>query len=82
MSLHFSAPEDDGGGAILAYECTIQPTGQKVTISGRGAIALAGRHQLFYVIDGIEAGKDYTFSLAAVNAAGVGAVVEKSGQGE
>jgi hypothetical protein len=77
-SVHFMAPEDDGGSPILAYQCTISPGDRKIMITGRGVISLAGRHQMFYVFDGIEDGKQYTFSLAGVNSAGVGAAAKKS----
>ena len=80
-SLHFMAPERDGGSPVLAYECTVEPTGQKIMVTGRDVITLAGRHQIFFVIDGIDSGKDYTFSLAAINATGEGAKAKKSVQG-
>jgi hypothetical protein len=79
-SVHFMAPADDGGSPVLAYQCTISPGDRKVMITGRGVISLAGRHQMFYVVDGLEEGKEYSFLLAGVNSGGVGA--EKTGHGE
>jgi hypothetical protein len=77
-SVHFMAPEDDGGSPILAYQLSVSPGDQKVMITGRGVISLAGRHQMFYVIDGLEDGKEYTFLLAGVNSAGLGAAAKKT----
>jgi hypothetical protein len=77
-SVHFMAPEDDGGSPIIAYQLTVTPGDQKVMITGRGAISLAGRHQMFCVVGGLEEGKEYTFLLAGVNSAGVGAAATKT----
>jgi hypothetical protein len=72
-SIHFQAPEDEGGSPILAYAITVQPGGRKVTFAGRAAITLSGTHKTFTVVDGLEKGKPWTLQIAAINAAGEGA---------
>ena len=72
-SIHFQAPEDDGGSPILAYVITVQPGGRKVTFAGRAALTLSGTHKTFTVVDGLGKGTPWTLQIAAVNAAGEGA---------
>ncbi|HEV2484892.1 MAG TPA: fibronectin type III domain-containing protein [Terracidiphilus sp.] len=76
-SIHFALPAAAEAGVrknpILAYIITINPGGRRVFFTGRNIVVLEGRHQSFNVIDGLESGKSYTFSVAAVNNAGEGA---------
>jgi Fibronectin type III domain len=71
-SIHFEAPEDDGGSPIIAYVFTTRPGGHKVTVTGRSVLTLGGRHTTFAVVDGLENGQPCQFEVAAVNAAGTG----------
>ena len=75
-SIHFQAPEEDGGSPILADAITIEPGGRKVTFAGRAALTLSGTHKTFTVVDGLEQGKTWSLQIAAVNAAGEGAKTE------
>ena len=45
-----------------------------VSLTGRAVLTLGGRHTIFGVVDGLQAGQTYTFDVAASNAAGEGAV--------
>ncbi len=72
-SVHFQAPENDGGSPILAYTFTVQPGGRKMTFSGRPVLVLSGTHKTFAVVDGLETDKTESIEVAAVNAAGEGA---------
>jgi Fibronectin type III domain len=72
VSVHFSAPEDDGGSPVTAYTFTAQLGGRKVTMTGRTVLVLAGKHSTFFVVDGLQNGTTYTIDVAAVNAAGEG----------
>ena len=73
-SIHFGAPDDNGGSPITAYTITAHPGDRKVTLTGRAVLTLGGRHTIFGVVDGLQAGQTYTFDVAAGNAAGEGAV--------
>jgi hypothetical protein len=80
VSIHFQDPSVEHGrgeeSPITAYAVTINPGGRKVYLRGRNVIALQdGRHTTFSTIDGLDRGKTYTFSIAAVNAAGEGDAV-------
>jgi hypothetical protein len=72
-SIHFQAPESDGGSPILACAITLQPGGRKVTFAGRAALTLSGARKTFTVVGGLEKGKPWSLQIAAVNAAGEGA---------
>ncbi|HTX22896.1 MAG TPA: hypothetical protein VMD27_13690 [Candidatus Aquilonibacter sp.] len=72
-SVHFGAPDDDGGSPIIAYAVTVNPGGRKVMFTGRKVLVLSGKHVTFDVVDDLEKGKTYTFDVAAVNLAGEGA---------
>jgi len=72
VSVHFAPPENDGGSPIIAYNFTVQPGGRKVTMTGRTALVLSGRHVTFFVVDGLENGRTCTIQVAAVNASGEG----------
>jgi hypothetical protein len=77
VSIHFQDPSVEHGkgeiSPIAAYVVTVSPGGRTVFFRGRNVIALQdGRHATFYTIDGLERGKTYTFSVAAVNEAGEG----------
>jgi hypothetical protein len=75
-SVHFGAPEDNGGSPITAYTITARPTSgagdRKVTLTGRSVLTLGGRHTMFGVVDGLEPGQTYTFDVTGTNAAGEG----------
>ncbi len=73
VSLHFQAPDKLGGSPVLGYLCTINPGGRQVKLTGRPYLVLAAKHATFGVIDGLQNGTQYTFAVAAVNAAGAGA---------
>ena len=61
------------GAPVLAYAVTVNPGGRKVTFTGRRVLALEGTtHTTFSVVDGLEPGQTYTFSVAAVNPTGEG----------
>ena len=71
--VHFPAPDNDGGSPVLAYNVTVNPGGRTVAFAGRQFLVLGGKHVTFGVVDGLKKGSNYTFSVAAVNAAGTGA---------
>jgi hypothetical protein len=74
-SIHFQLPpaEPDGEKApVIAYAVTVNPGGRKVMFTGRNIVVLEGAHATFNVVDGLTSGVSYTFSVAAVNAAGEG----------
>lgn len=76
VSIHFGLPLADANGAkspVVAYAVTVNPGGRKVTFTGRNIIVLEGRHITFNVVDGLNSGASYTFSVAAINNAGEGA---------
>ena len=78
VSIHFQSPSVEHGtdeeSPIIAYAITVNPGGRKVLFTGRNVIALQeGKHTTFNVVDGLTRGKAYSFSVAAVNAAGEGA---------
>jgi hypothetical protein len=79
VSIHFRLPHEERGAGeaspILAYQVTVNPGGRKVTFTGRNIVVLEGRHTTFDVIGGLTSGKAYTFSVSAVNNAGVGTPV-------
>jgi hypothetical protein len=87
-SIHFQLPpglerkegneEPDSGSKgvsspILVYAITVNPGGRKVLFTGRNIVVLEGKHATFNVIDGLESGAEYTFSVSAVGNAGEGA---------
>ena len=76
VSIHFQKPEVDQHGMdddpITSYVVTIEPSGRKVTFTGRNVITLEGKHSTFKVVSGLKPGT-YTFGIAAVNEAGEGA---------
>jgi len=75
VSIHFQRPAVDrpgaGEDAITAYVVTIEPSGRKVTFTGRNVITLEGKHTTFKVISGLKPGT-YNFHIAAVDEAGEG----------
>jgi Right handed beta helix region/Fibronectin type III domain len=76
-SIHFQAPKmsraEEETNPLLAYSVTVNPGGRKVIFTGRRITSLAGTHTTFDVIDGLTSGETYTFSVAAIGAAGEGA---------
>jgi hypothetical protein len=76
-SIHFQTPASSMPKAqespITAYAVTIHPSGRKVYFTGRNVIALQeSKHVTFDVINGLQVGQSYRFSVSAVNAAGEG----------
>ncbi|MDE3149720.1 MAG: fibronectin type III domain-containing protein, partial [Acidobacteriota bacterium] len=59
-------------GPVLSYQVTVNPGGRKVMFTGFGVVTLEGKRTVFDVIGGLKSGKEYTFSVAAVNNAGAG----------
>jgi hypothetical protein len=74
-SIHFQLPAKTAGeeAPVLAYAVTVSPGGRKVMFTGRNIVVLEGTHSTFNVVDGLTSGASYSFSVAAVNAAGEGA---------
>ncbi len=75
VSIHVQAPAEKGpeeAGAITGYAVTVNPGGRKALLGGRNFVVLDGRHVTFSTVDGLKSGESYTFSVAAVNAAGEG----------
>jgi fibronectin type III domain protein len=84
-SLHFQAPQSDGGTPITSYVFTVNPGGRRVVFAGRAVLALGlskpgarPGHTIFGVVDDLPAGPAYAFTVAAVNAAGEGAPASAS----
>jgi hypothetical protein len=80
-SVHFQAPQSDGGSPITSYVVRVEPGGRRLVLAGRPVIALglskAGAragHTIFGVVDGLAPDRAYAFAVAAVNGAGEGAV--------
>lgn len=76
VSIHFQSPgidheADEAPSPITAYQVTIEPSGRKVTFTGRNVLTLEGKHTTFKVISGLKPGT-YTFRVSAVNEAGAG----------
>jgi hypothetical protein len=71
-SIHFQAPDNDGGAPVTSYLVTINPGGRQVSFTGRQILVLGGRHATFSVVDGLDASVTNTFELSAVNQAGPG----------
>lgn len=86
-SIHFQLPaglelkdgteEPDSGSKgvaspILAYAVTVNPGGRKVLFTGRNIVVLEGKHVSFNVVDGLQSGAEYTFSVSAVSNSGEG----------
>lgn len=75
VSIHFQKPKVTAPGSneegIKSYVVTIEPTGCKVTFTGRNVVTLEGTHTTFKVISGLKPGT-YTFHIAGVNEAGEG----------
>ncbi|MBV8832404.1 MAG: right-handed parallel beta-helix repeat-containing protein [Acidobacteriaceae bacterium] len=76
-SIHFQAPERQPGAhseePIIGYSVEISPGGRKVLFEGRRVVVLEGRHTTFDVVDGLESGRTYTFTVRAVTPDGEGA---------
>ncbi len=74
VSIHFQLPAKNVGeeAPVLAYAVTVSPGGRKVMFTGRNIVVLEGTHSTFNVVDGLTSGASYSFSVAAVNAAGEG----------
>jgi hypothetical protein len=79
VSIHFQAPKfsraEEETNPLLAYVVIVNPSGRKVTFTGRRVTSLSGTHTTFDVIDGLKKGETYTFKVAAVGPAGEGASV-------
>jgi hypothetical protein len=71
-SIHFQAPENNGGSPIIGYAFTVQLAGRKVVFSGRSVLVLSGAHKTFGIVDGLKAGQFDHIDVAAINAAGEG----------
>jgi subtilisin len=66
--LSWAAPTNDGGGAITAYNVY-----RKIGNGSEATLASTGPSETTYVDSGLTNGTQYTYRVAAVNAAGVGA---------
>jgi Right handed beta helix region/Fibronectin type III domain len=71
-SIHFAAPDSDGGSPVTSYIFTAEPGGKKLELTGRKVLTLGGKHVTFAVLGGLENGTTYTIEAAAQNAAGLG----------
>jgi hypothetical protein len=74
-SIHFQLPpavHSAEGAPVIGYSVTVNPGGRKVMFTGRNIVVLEGAHSTFDVVDGLTSGASYSFSVAAVNAAGEG----------
>lgn len=77
-TIHFQAPESNGGAPITAYRL-IAEGGPSQTLQGRIVLTLSGTHTIFGVLDGLDPAKSYTFEVAAINAAGQGEPAKAKG---
>ena len=75
VSLHWSAPADNGGSAITDYQVSVFDSGGGAAtgVSGAANPRLVGSASTSYTFTGLTNATAYTFKVAAVNAAGVGA---------
>jgi len=76
VSIHFQLPPTEQpenlASPVIAYVIKVEPSGRKVTFTGRNVTALEGKHATFNVVDGLTPGTAYTFSVSAVNTNGEG----------
>ena len=76
VSIHFQLPPSEQPeklvSPVIAYVIKVEPTGRKVTFTGRNVTALEGKHATFNVVDGLTPGTAYTFRVSAVNTNGEG----------
>ncbi|MBV9084555.1 MAG: fibronectin type III domain-containing protein [Acidobacteriaceae bacterium] len=78
VSIHFRAPQETEAARkppIIGYAVTVNPGGRTVLFRRCRVVVLEGRHTTFDIVDRLESGKTYTFSVAAVSPAGEGPAV-------
>ena len=66
ISIGFTAPGFDGGAAIVGYRLVATPTGGGTAVTDDSCVTSP------CTINGLENGTEYTVTVAAINAAGVG----------
>ena len=66
LMIGFTPPSFDGGASIVAYRLVATPTGSGTVVTSEACLASP------CVIDGLDNGTEYTVTVAAINAAGVG----------
>lgn len=66
VALAWSAPADDGGSPVTGYHITVEPGGATTSVSGATTA----------VVDGLDNGTAYTFSVTAENDNGIGPAAE------
>ncbi|MER7847872.1 fibronectin type III domain-containing protein [Kitasatospora sp. NPDC096077] len=74
VSLHWAVPESTGDTPVIGYTVTASD-GRTIAVTGRDALdTQPARKAMFRVVDGLEPGTTYTFTVAAVTATGTGPV--------
>ena len=74
LTVSWDEPDSDGGSTITGYRVQWKEPGEQYNETDRLVAVTDPRHQITGLTDGVE----YTLSIAAVNAAGVGPPIEAS----
>ena len=75
VSLHWTPPAAMGDTPVIGYVITVSD-GRKISVNGRDALVSQPTAKgMTRVVDGLKAGTDYTFTIAAVTADGPGAAL-------
>ena len=74
LTVSWDEPDSDGGSTITGYRVQWKEPGEQYNETDRLVTVTDPRHQITGLTDGVE----YTLSVAAVNAAGVGPPIEVS----
>ena len=74
LTVSWDEPDSDGGSTITGYRVQWKEPGEQYNETDRLVAVTDPRHQITGLTDGVE----YTLSVAAVNAAGVGPPIEVS----
>ena len=77
-TVRWTPPAAVGGSPVTAYVISA-PGLAPVTVTGQGPLWAGSSRTLFAVVGGLTPGQAYPFSVAAVNALGVGAAATKTG---